>query len=89
MAQRSQVCLPLRHCAQAKRGKAHDEECVRRGYRDERNHRRRVGRAHDELLGRRRRGAGWQRGQKWVPRPATMARRIFVPQRKHFLPVRR
>ena len=30
---------------------------------------------------RRLRGAGWQRGQKWLLRPATMMRWIVAPQR--------
>jgi hypothetical protein len=37
---------------------------------------------------RRVRGAGWQRGQKWLLLPATMMRLIFVLQRKHGFPSR-
>jgi hypothetical protein len=34
------------------------------------------------------RGAGWQRGQKWLVRPATITRRIFSRQRKQGFPSR-
>jgi len=34
------------------------------------------------------RGAGWQRGQKWLLRPATIMRRIFSRQRTQGFPSR-
>src|ERR1700692_3758906 len=36
----------------------------------------------------RRRGAAWQRGQKWLLLPATITRRIFTLQRKQGFPSR-
>jgi hypothetical protein len=44
--------------------------------------------AHRRLATRRERGGGWQRGQKWLLRPAIVARRMAAPQRGQGFPVR-